>query len=391
LEAELTASAGLGVGNAEPSIHLYGFADFTYVRQLGKRSATGPLHPTFAMGNANLYVAAQINESWRSLLEVRFLYLPGGSIPSINLRNPAAVRTDTATPDPSDVNRPLRWGGIEIERLWLEHTVNQYLSVRAGQWLSPYGIWNVDHGSPVFIPTIRPYMIGEGLIPERQTGVEAYGSVFIEATQLGYHLTLSNGRGPIDAYQDLDDNKALGGRLFVKNDSLLGTLSLGASGYRGTYTDRSAQLTTISAEGRLVINEPVASSYEELVFAADLKWEWGNLLVQSEAIVSDNTYGDDRPVDPAFSGGPPGFGPDLRRSGVYGLFGYRTPWWNTMPYFLYSYFDDAVVPTDAWIFGLNVRPTPAVVWKVEYTHVVFHEGSVLPDYGQLTNVLAWSF
>jgi len=52
-------------------------------------------------------------------------------------------------------------------------------------------------------------------------------------------VTLSTGRGPVE-YQDFDHDKALGGRLYLKTDAV-GSLTVGASAYRGGDYDRSAK------------------------------------------------------------------------------------------------------------------------------------------------------
>jgi hypothetical protein len=394
--ATLAAEAALDTTETDalsaPTLDLYGFADFSFTTQVGERSAIGPTRPTFAVGNLNLYLSSQLSQSWRSLIEVRFLYLPNGAVPTAEQFDPSAQRIDTSVPDPADVGRPVRWGGVEIERVWLEYNAHSALTLRVGQWLTPYGIWNVDHGSPTFIPTIRPYVVGEALFPERQTGIEAYGSTYVDATQIGYHVTLSNGRGPMDTYQDLDDNKGFGARLFVRNESLLGTLTIGASGYYGNYTDRPAALTRFDPVDGLVPNDEVTLRYDELALAADLKWELQGWLLQSELISSDIVYDDStRPINPGLSGGPPGFSADQRRIGAYVLLGYRTPWLQTMPYLLYSTYDNGEVSrVTAWIAGLNVRPISRVVLKLEYSGVGFAEGD-LPSFRIFTTQVAWSF
>src|SRR6185436_13684047 len=139
LQAGAAGSDVSSLDSGGPKLSLYGFADFTYTALVGKRSPLLAWYPTFAVGNFNLYLSTEFTPTWRSLAEVRFLYLPNGQLAPSDASsfNPAAVRVDTSTADYADVNRPLRWGGVEIERIWLEHTVSNLLTLRIGQWLTP--------------------------------------------------------------------------------------------------------------------------------------------------------------------------------------------------------------------------------------------------------------
>lgn len=395
----------------ESRISLYGFADFSYAFELDK-SKEIYTHPTFSVGHLNLYMASELGDGWRSLAEVRFLYLPNGSGTAwaINTGSPgdyasarlaaasynvALARTNTTVPDytePAGVQNPVRWGGIEIQRAWIEYTQSELLTIRMGQFLTPYGIWNVDHGSPVLIGTHMPYVVAAGLFPQSQTGIEVYGTLNVKATQIGYHLTLSNGRGPIDQYMDLDSNKALGGRLYLKNDSLLGTITLGASAYRGEYTDSSSQYG-LDASGYGTVVEMLKVQYDEFSLAGDVKWEWGGLLAQGELIMNEVAYHNGaRPL--SFFGNS--LQADYRQWGAYGLLGYRTPFYQIMPYIAVEHYDMPILPVSSppsaiWL-GLNVRPTARVVLKAQYSYASVH-GDFSKNYAfQIVETqVAWSF
>jgi len=394
--AAAAAAADTATADADSGfkLNLYGFADFSYGFQFGN-FAFGSDKTSFAVGKLNLYAAAELGDDWRTLAEIRFMYLPNGTT-QYDPVTFVGKRTDTTVADYTDLGRPVKWGGVAIERAWLEKTFHPAVTVRVGQFLTPYGIWNVDHGSPVIIGVRRPFIVGQELLPSRQTGVEVYGALSFGPSQVGYHLTLSNGRGPIDSYQDLDHNKAIGGRLFFKHDtSKYGTLTLGTSFYKGKYTDATDTLTA-QPDGSFKNVETIAAQYDEFAVAADAKWEWEGLLVQSEFITQQIAYPDGhRPSDPGFSGGPPGFVPDYRRIGVYALAGYRTPFLGIMPFFGGEHYDPGVYnfdfKADAIWGGFNVRPTPRVVLKAQYTHSWL---PLNPDWGGLNAIdfqAAWSF
>lgn len=380
-----------------PSVDLYGFVDFTYTKNLDRSDVPYDKFPhfgSFAVGNVNLYAASQLSRNWRSLLEVRFLYLPHGADGAFSA-NGSVSRADNSVPDYNDVQRPLRWGGIEIERVFLEYQATEWLAVQMGQWLTPYGIWNIDHGSPTVIPVRRPFVIGESLFPERQTGIEAHGAFLTGASTVGYHLSLSNGKGPVDEYLDLDDNSALGGRLFWRSTAL-GTFTLGASTFYGKYTDRSKAYAPKPGvtPTQLEILDPITVQYDELAFGADARWEYDGFLAQAEAIVNQRNY-----VDPyrRIDGG--GVVADELNIGGYALMGYRTRWLGIMPYTMAEYYNFALntllPPAVTTTTGLNIQPQPSVVFKLQYQYTQLGDTSrreaLRGTLHQLDAQAAWAF
>jgi hypothetical protein len=394
--AEMAAIQSQSVGYAYASeqaehrrIDIYGFADFGYMRYVGDSLVLSPSPSSFSVGNLNLYLAGDLGDEWRSLVEVRFMYLPNGALTSPTLVGPAM---DTKVYDNNDFGRPVQWGGIHIERVWLERTFHKLLTVRVGHWLTPYGIWNVDHGSPVVIGVGRPFIVGEELFPASQTGIEIYGAADIDNIQLGYHLTLSNGRGPASSTCDFDDNKAIGGRLYLRYESAYGTFSLGTAAYRGQYTNKHTEIS-VDAKGTPAVVSTIDAQYDELSLSGDLKWQWGGLLAQAEVIENEVAF---TPAGRTASiTGAPAFDSDYRRWGAYGLAGYRFAFLGVMPYAGVGYYKEgssSLIPKlwDYWV-GLNLRPTPRVVLKLQYTNVHFYVDPQTQDARMLAAQAAWSF
>lgn len=383
-------------------VNIYGFADFTYSQLLSSREAfnVSP-HPysSFYVGNLNLYLDANLGHKWRSLSEIRFTYLPDGAQQTDPATGTAGPRINGAYPDYTDFNRTAKVGGIIMERAWVEYAAHPLFTIRGGQFLTPYGIWNVEHGTTVIIGTTRPYIIGSEMFPNHQTGLEAYGTYAVDSTQVGYHLTVSNGRGPIDQYKDLDKNKAVGWRVWVQQDTSFGTFVLGTSGYKGRYTDRSQ--TMVMSPTSFGYTYPINSEYKELSLALDLKWNWKGAVFQSEAIMHDVGYENStRPPAMAFDGGPQGWTPDARNYGFYAIGGYRLPWLGIMPYFGGEYYylgKSSFIPDSAAFWGgFNIRPTDRVVLKIQETHAFFPSDWVggmtkPPKLNLLTAQVAWSF
>ncbi len=364
-----------------PKVDVYGYADFglwvPLVPQSNPWLGAFPSNPSFAVGNLNLYLDSAIAPKWRSLMELRFMYSPQGNR---NIQPDGRIKyTDNTVTDLSEFGSQVRWGGISIERAWLEYQAHELLNIRGGSFLTPYGIWNVDHGSPTLIGIRRPYIISEGLFPERQTGLEFWGAwTFANSNKAGYHLTLSNGRGPMDAFNDLDANKAIGGRLFFQYRGEVTRALLGGSFYTGTITDRNFRADL--SGGSVTRTEIDSISQTELSLAADLRLQAGGLEFLSEFVSQQRRYeGGARGVSD-FGDGI--FLPDVHRWGFYGLTGYRFSWLGLMPYLSGEYFHTGTPGRSSRLLGhlpiisvfyagLNIRPIPAIVFKIVYGHAFF--------------------
>ncbi len=372
----------------EHPLQIYGFADVTYYLPLFPKTsflaAQIPENQQFVMGNFNLYLAKEISERLRALGEVRFLYLPDGQITGNGYLS-------TQVDDPANLYRPVNWAGISIQRLYLEYDLFSNLTIRAGQFLTPYGIWNVDHGTPTLISIRAPYVIGEALFPVEQTGLELYGHTFFSEVGLEYHLTLSNGRGPIDDTRDLDANKAIGGRLVLEWKREF-DLKIGFSYYRGLYTNRTP-LSFDPTTG--TSTSTILERYEEQAVGADASLDWGGLVFRGEILDSDHRY------DPNFRGFGPTFTPDNRRWGTYGLVGYHLPW-NLLPFASAQYYKFPETPGNqynpavrAFAAGLNYRLHPSVVLKAEYTYATLPGSPLAVVRDQPLNVIetqvSWVF
>jgi hypothetical protein len=308
--------------------------------------------------------------------ELRFLFLPNGT----PVRDSLSTLVDTTIDDYNELNRSIRWGSLQIQRIYLEYELHALLTLRLGVFLTPYGIWNVDHGSPTIVTVQRPFTLGFQLFPETQTGLEAFGLAQLDGhNSVGYHLTVSNGLGPATEYKDLDSNKAVGGRVYFRNDAL-GELRIGGSIFYGRDT-AAQQIVSLNADRKLTGTASITSQSDVLGLAADLQWVYRGVLVQSELITQQRKYTERGRVGANnFFKGEYLAPADVLSLGFYALVGYRFDWLGIMPYFLWQRFD-GVEPrsltslhTDEIMVGLNVRPLDAWVFKLEYRYAWFPEG-----------------
>jgi hypothetical protein len=130
---------------------------------------------------------------------------------------------------------------INLEYANLAYTINKYMTIRAGKFLSPFGIYQ-DRLHPEWINKLPNIPLGFNhdnapVMPTFEIGVDLLGGIPLGAATLNYSLYVSNGpqlntAGPDKASQGLlnygsvndnNKNKAVGGRiglLPVPNSSL---------------------------------------------------------------------------------------------------------------------------------------------------------------------------
>ncbi|MDF3065122.1 MAG: hypothetical protein K0R38_723 [Polyangiaceae bacterium] len=394
--AQEEAAAALQEPSTEQEkLKLYGFADmgFQYTRA-NKSSVLANLYDfnnaNFILGNVNIYFDAQPVEHWRGLVEVRFTNAPQGRITNFGGLGGQFARASTFTDDTSGAaaNAPL-WGGtLVIERAWLEYNRFQAVKLRVGNWFTPFGIWNEDHGSPTLISLAWPQFMTQRWMPLRQTGLMAYGSTFAGSWELGYAATLSNGRQE-DANLNIDGTIGGGGRLYARRDTGRVNSTFGLSFFTGKSRDKVVSVTGVDP---ITFRSESTFEYNEYVTGADVSLDIGSTRIRSEGVVRRSTYtpGKRQLLNQVLQ--PQGSAPDKWEHSFYVLVAQQLPGALDMfePYVWAEAFQTPTIIGDGTFVGsagLNVRFNPAITWKNQYSRVWLFDWLYDSPYDNSTNNL----
>jgi hypothetical protein len=392
-EAVAVESQIVPVEAEEERLRIFGFMDFG----LDKFFLDDPdddglslLRPTpattFVFGNLNIYFDAIPLDHLHAMVEIRFSLAPHGE--EVSLGPPLGTSYERVDAVAFDFSSPslqsqLRLGSIYIERAWTEYTFSPLFKLQWGLFLTPFGIWNLDHGSPVLISLMLPTFIASQMVPTRLLGLHLYGSAFFGAYELGYALHVSNGRSPID--YDLTEDKALGARIFLTRDSGSSRITLGASGYIGTYVDQEKRINQ-RPDGNLVDTLDVVD-YDEEVLGLDVALDVGDLRVRSEAVLRWMHYEDGKHERVFTYDGTEQYLPNRLEIDAYVLAAYRTPW-RVEPYVQVEVTDKAYVlpryagdsrSTTAGLallamsFGFNIELTPYTLFKFQVARLTVND------------------
>jgi hypothetical protein len=362
---------------------VFGFYDMSFGKQFTSSGGMGGTNMadkmTFMLSGLNVYLGNQITEKLKFLSELRFTYQPLGYE---TLTATGYSRTDTTVTDSSSL-QTYRLGGVSIERVQTTYVFSDYLGVTAGSFLTPYGIWNVDHGTPVLIMCRAPGAQIMEFVPSKQLGIQIFGKVFFAKNfTFDYAGTISNGRGPMDTVYDLDNNKGIGLRWKLSYEKDDFSAAIGQYGYTGKYTD-----VTKSQDMKMNTVVTPTNQYTEYDLANDLLIKFHGLRLQSEAVFKEVKYA----VPPA---SVQGYSASYLAHTVYGLLAYELPesWTGgkvrIMPYIYEEWINTSDISTMGTlrvnVAGINIRPYTNLVLKLEYLKV----GS---DLQSLTSQLAVTF
>ncbi len=377
MEMEMELLSGLDE-EIEEKFTIYGFLDFvfmwTWFREDSIINGLAWDSLTFALPHANLYFRSQLTSDLFVLMELRYSFLPHGNEEEFEIGGIPYRRTD------SEVEMPLphekfRLGGVAIERAHLTYQPLDYLGFTAGYFLTPYGIWNEDHASPILIPIRYPYMQTKGIVPMAQLGVQIFGRLQpLKRHYLDYAITISNGRGPLDTVHDLDNNKAIGLKLKLSHEGQYVSAAWGVYGYYGEYRDRKKRIVSFSP--RFVVEQETTEHYREYVGSADLLIEAFGFRLQGEYVRRLTQY-IERPLRAMEYG--VGYQPDYVIWAWYGIIYWDLPLRDLLgtvrlgPFYELEYsHSDVTVPgmkstTQTW--GINLRPSPYVTIKLEAAYL----------------------
>jgi hypothetical protein len=373
-KAQRDAEAAANEQAERPVLRLYGFADAGLQRIMPKSTSALNLtvpsrETTFVLGNVNLYFDAQPSESWSALIETRFTNTPNGLINTCATVGPCRPQSTFGydNSSPSGWN-PIRWGSIVLERAYLQWRYADLLSVRVGRFLTPFGIWNIDHGTPTLISLMLPNFMVNELIPTQLTGIEALGATAFGDWTAGYHLHVSNGR--TSGQQDFTDDKMIGARLYLRRTYPL-RWAVGLSGLTGRNTD---QLRVVESLLPYRVGRQTTFSYRESTGGADLSLDAGAFRLRGELAIRrvDYTPGQrDTHYDV-----PNAYNADRLEWNTYLLGAYQLPWLGLEPFFYGEVYrvptflsEGAIMPS----LGFNIHFTTFAQLKTQWMMVHFTE------------------
>jgi hypothetical protein len=380
-------------------LRVYGFADVGIRRNTTPESAlvasTFPSATSFYLGRLNLYFDSHLDRDFRFLGETRLSLYPNGAFAGTDSMG-RIVRTSTAVSDASGSNplATVSWGSIILERAALDWTRYPMFSVRAGLFFTPFGMYTTDHGTPALLSLGLPFYVQLNWIPNRQLGLQVFGSMPVERWELGYAATVGNGQ--TSNVVDVGDSKAFGGKLFARRQGELRLLFQASALYQPWREQREQY--GFDANGELTFSRTLAVEATSTTLGVDALLERGGLQVSSTFVYFRKEYTPGKRESTPQSMG--GLWPDERNIAWNAVLGYR--WRMLQPYLLFDFFHTFVghpLGTDIFVtgVGLNIYFRPNVILKGAWFAPRFYRDNdpdhiaARQNFQSFNLVLTWAF
>ncbi|MGI9135089.1 MAG: hypothetical protein ACR2I0_14290, partial [Rhodoferax sp.] len=162
--SDLASSASKTHGDT--GVPLHGFLDVGYASAGGNARDTDK--NGFRLGTFDIYLAPQIGDHVKSLVELAFEYGADGGL------------------------------GTDLERMQLGYSVSDTLTLWGGRFHTPYGYWNTafHHGAQIQTSITRPRMVAfedqGGILPSHTVGAWATGKSEFAMGRVSYDLFVGN-------------------------------------------------------------------------------------------------------------------------------------------------------------------------------------------------------
>ncbi len=191
---------------------------------------------------------------------------------------------------------------IDLERLWIQRSLNDNLNISAGRFHTPLGYWNRNyhHGALLYDTATRPAFLdfedGAGaILPLHFVGMLFDGDVQAGNGSLGYEISFGNGpsydttsgygSGEIEVNNISDKNrsKSPGARITYTFDDI--PLALGISAMSNDIAESSLSGVSGVARGETLV--------EQLITAVDLEYSGDafDVLAEYYSLKNDDKFG----------------------------------------------------------------------------------------------------
>jgi hypothetical protein len=183
----------------------------------------------FNGGTLDLYLTPQFGQRVKSLIELAVEYGTDGGV------------------------------ALDMERLQLGYTISDSVTLWAGRFHTPFGLWNTSfhHGANLQTSIYRPRFVDfedkGGIIPAHSVGLWASGKSKLGTDTLTYDAYLSNGPKitervlDFNAFTDNSANKMFGGNLGYRPAGALSGLTIGLHGFGSTVDTTAAGGAVLSS------------------------------------------------------------------------------------------------------------------------------------------------